>query len=145
MLIRLRHRGRQVLRLQGVPEPAVTASRIWQPESRLGRINLLPAVRLVRTVPPWRLAMRCLFVIGALLVLARGAVAADPVPTTRDTIDRGLAFLAEDGLAWKEARKCASCHHIPFTIWALSEGKKQGYAVDETALAELTAWVVAKD
>jgi hypothetical protein len=73
------------------------------------------------------------------------AVAADPVPDVKETINRGLTFLAEDGLVWKGARRCASCHHVPFAIWALSEGKKQGYAVDEKALAELTAWSVAKD
>src|SRR5262249_53703792 len=33
----------------------------------------------------------------------------------------------------------------PFTIWALGEGKKQGYTVDEKALADLTAWALAKD
>ena len=31
------------------------------------------------------------------------------------------------------------------TIWALNEGKKRGYTVDEKALADLTAWVVSKD
>ena len=61
------------------------------------------------------------------------------------TINRGLTFLAKDNLAWKEKRKCAECHHAPFTIWALSEGKKQGYAVDEKALADMTAWVLTKD
>ena len=31
------------------------------------------------------------------------------------------------------------------TLWSLNEAKKQGYAVDEKALADLTAWVLAKD
>src|SRR5262249_47761017 len=60
-------------------------------------------------------------------------------------IERGLTFLAKDNLAWKEKRKCAECHHAPFTIWALNEGMKQGYAVHEKALAEMTAWVSTKD
>src|SRR5262249_18752820 len=46
---------------------------------------------------------------------------------------------------WKESRRCASCHHTPFTVWALGEGKQRGYPVDEKALAELSAWVVARD
>jgi hypothetical protein len=39
----------------------------------------------------------------------------------------------------------AAADHAPFTIWALNEGKRQGYAVDEKALAELTAWAAARD
>jgi squalene-hopene/tetraprenyl-beta-curcumene cyclase len=77
-------------------------------------------------------------------VLPVGAVAADPVPDVKETIDRGLTFLKKDNLAWKEKRQCAECHHAPFTIWALSEGKKRGYAVDEKSLADLTAWAVAR-
>src|SRR5262249_48264106 len=66
-------------------------------------------------------------------------------PDVKETINRGLAFLAKDNLAWREKRQCAECHHAPFTIWALNEGKKQGYAIDEKALTDLTAWAVAKD
>jgi squalene-hopene/tetraprenyl-beta-curcumene cyclase len=77
-----------------------------------------------------------------LIVLPAGA-AADP--DVKETISRGLTFLAKDNLAWKEQRQCAECHHAPFTIWALSEGKKRGYAVDEKALADLTSWVLTKD
>jgi squalene-hopene/tetraprenyl-beta-curcumene cyclase len=89
--------------------------------------------------------MRHLSAIVTLAVLPFGALAADPAPNVKKMIDRGLAFLTEDGLAWKDTRRCASCHHAPFTVWALSEAKKQGYAVDEKALAGLIAWVAAKD
>src|SRR5262245_28395993 len=90
--------------------------------------------------------MRRLTTFAALLVLPTGAAAADdPAPNVKATIGRGLAFLAKDSLAFKETRKCAECHHAPFTIWALNEGKRRGYAVDEKALAELTAWAAAKD
>jgi hypothetical protein len=89
--------------------------------------------------------MRRLSAIVTLVVLPIGAAAADPSPNLKEVINRGLTFLAKDNLAWKETRRCAECHHAPFTIWALNEGKKQGYAVDEKALADLTAWAVAKD
>jgi squalene-hopene/tetraprenyl-beta-curcumene cyclase len=89
--------------------------------------------------------MRRLSAIVTLTLLPVGAAAADPAPNVRETIDRGLTFLAKDNLAWKEKRPCAECHHAPFTIWALNEGKKQGYAVEEKALADLTAWAVARD
>src|SRR5438477_4254445 len=89
--------------------------------------------------------MRRLSAIVTLVILPIGALAADPAPNVKGTIDRGLTFLAKDNLAWKEKRKCAECHHAPFTLWALNEGKKRGYAVDEKALAEVTSWVVGKD
>jgi hypothetical protein len=81
----------------------------------------------------------------AILVVLPAVAAADPSPNVKETISRGLTFLAKDNLTWKEKRQCAECHHAPFTIWALSEGKKRGYAVDEKALTDLTAWAVAKD
>ena len=89
--------------------------------------------------------MRRLSALIVLVILPIGARAAGPIPDLKGTIERGLTFLAKDNLAWKEKNKCAECHHAPFTIWALNEGKKQGYAVDEEALAELTSWVLTKD
>jgi squalene-hopene/tetraprenyl-beta-curcumene cyclase len=89
--------------------------------------------------------VRRLSAVVTLILLPAGAAAADPSPDVQKTIRRGLTFLAKDNLAWKEKRKCAECHHAPFTIWALSEGKKRGYAVDEKALAGLTSWVLSKD
>src|SRR5262245_28160268 len=87
--------------------------------------------------------MRRLSVFAALAVLPIGARAADP--NVKGTVERGLTFPAKNNLAWKTTRKCFECHHAPFTLWALNEGKKQGYAVDEKALAEMTSWVVGKD
>src|SRR5687767_1836994 len=89
--------------------------------------------------------MRFLPAAVTLVSLPFGALAADPAPDVKGAIHRGLTFLAKDNLTWKEKKKCAECHHAPFTIWALNEGKKRGYPVDEKALAEMTAWVSAKD
>ena len=86
--------------------------------------------------------MRHLVVILTLVLLRVDACAADPAPDVKDTINRGLTFLAKDSVAWKESKTCYECHHAPFTIWALNEGKKQGYTVDEKALADMTSWVV---
>jgi hypothetical protein len=87
--------------------------------------------------------MRLSVAAFVLAALAIGAPAAEP--DARKTIDRGLKFIAEDAVAWKTERKCSSCHHIPMAIWTLNEAKKSGYAVDDKAAAELTAWAVAKD
>src|SRR5262245_15085871 len=89
--------------------------------------------------------MRCSIAILALAILTVDARANDPDADVKATIDRGLSFLAEDSLAWKKSKQCYECHHAPFTIWALNEGKKQGFAVNEQVLEEMTSWVVGHD
>jgi hypothetical protein len=89
--------------------------------------------------------MRRLSALGILVILPIGSAASDPAPGVKETINRGLAFLAKDTVAWRKTKQCAECHHAPFAIWALSEGKKQGYTVDEKELADLTVWAVAND
>ena len=89
--------------------------------------------------------MRCSIAILTLAILTVDARASDPDVDVKATINRGLSFLAKDSLAWKQSKQCYECHHAPFTIWALNEGKKQGYAVDEDVLAEMTSWVVGED
>ena len=94
--------------------------------------------------------MRCPAVILVLAILTVNVRAADPDGNVKDgdvkaTINRGLSFLATDSVAWKQTKKCYECHHAPFTIWALNEGKKNGFAVDENVLADLTSWVVGED
>jgi len=90
--------------------------------------------------------MRPLTATAVLFALAARLPAADAVPAdVQKAAERSLAFLAKDGLAWKENRKCASCHHVPMTLWSLNEARRSGYAVDEKALADLTAFSVAPD
>src|SRR5262245_23129639 len=93
----------------------------------------------------WRSRMPRLAVVVSMVLFPVGYAVADPTPSVKQTIDRGLAFLAKDNVAWKKTKQCAECHHAPFTIWALREGKKHGYAVDEKELADLTAWAVGKN
>ena len=89
--------------------------------------------------------MRWFIAIFALTILTVDARAEDPDVDVKTTINRGLSFLAKDSLAWKQSKQCYECHHAPFTIWALNEGKKQGYAIDENVLSDLTNWVVGED
>ena len=37
-------------------------------------------------------------------------------------------------------KECATCHHGTMTVWALSEAKAQGFAVDEKIFTEMVAW-----
>jgi hypothetical protein len=55
-------------------------------------------------------------------------------------IERGLTFLDNDAVKWRQERGCATCHHGTMTVWALSEAKSQGYAVGAEALADAVQW-----
>ncbi len=92
--------------------------------------------------------MRYLVAVPALLAWSGTAFADGPAsrPSTQPsgvsaTIDRGLAFLVKDALAWKKDHDCASCHHASLMIWSMREAKQRGFAVDEPVLTELTKWV----
>src|SRR2546423_1034611 len=66
-----------------------------------------------------------------------------PGPTlvrARVAAERGLAFLEADAAKWRKDRVCASCHHGTMTVWALSEAKSRGYAVNGESLAETVKW-----
>lgn len=84
-------------------------------------------------------------IVTVVAVLPIRAVAGQPRPTVNQAINRGLTFLAKDSLTWRETKKCAECHHAPFTVWALGEAKRRGHAVDEKVLVDLTSWALARD
>ncbi len=86
------------------------------------------------------------YVVTGIVVLAGSPllIAAAPTGTPTETkvaIDRGLAFLVKDSLAWRDEHKCVSCHHAGLVVWAMREAKHYGHAVDEPVLAELTQWL----
>jgi hypothetical protein len=86
--------------------------------------------------------MRSLIAVVAMLPGMASAQDLRPRPADLDaTIDRGLAFLARDALAWKDEHNCVSCHHAGLVIWSMREARRRGHAVDEPVLAELTKWV----
>jgi hypothetical protein len=80
----------------------------------------------------------------AAAMLCGVATAEESHPKRSDAgaaIDRGLAFLAKDAIAWKNEHHCVSCHHAALVVWSMREAKQRGYAVDEPVLAELTQWL----
>jgi hypothetical protein len=87
--------------------------------------------------------MRLMITISVLLFpIVASAQETRPEQANVDaTIDRGLAFLVKDALAWKAEHNCASCHHAALVICAMREAKQFGRAVDELVLADLTKWV----
>jgi hypothetical protein len=89
--------------------------------------------------------MRSVIVLVVVIILTGMTSAQESRPRPADvsaTIDRGLAFLAKDALAWRKEHNCASCHHASLVVWATREAKLRGHAVDEPVLAEMTKWLV---
>jgi hypothetical protein len=84
------------------------------------------------------------------LLVAAVAPAADVAPMPRPAeashaevraaAGKALAFLEASSAAWRADKKCVTCHQVPFTIWALTEAKGRGFAVDAKKLDDLTAW-----
>ena len=88
--------------------------------------------------------MRLIAAAFVMFVVIETASAQDAEPKLADSsaaIDRGLAFLAKDAVAWKNEYKCVSCHHAGLVIWSLREAKLRGHTVDEQVLSEMTKWV----
>jgi hypothetical protein len=86
------------------------------------------------------------YFVAALIVFGSSGIASADGPATKssglsDTIDRGLAFLVKDALAWKNEHNCVSCHHAGLMVWSMREAKQHGQAVDEPVLTELTKWL----
>lgn len=88
--------------------------------------------------------MRALLFLLFLLSLT-SCLQADEAPNgtapVATTIDRGLAFLAKDAIAWRDTHNCVSCHHAGMVVWALREARQAGHAVDEPVLSEMTKWI----
>ncbi|MEX0714517.1 MAG: hypothetical protein WD278_19430 [Pirellulales bacterium] len=85
--------------------------------------------------------MRSLVAALSLLASSGTALADEPASQPADVsaaVDRGLAFLVKDALAWKNEHNCVSCHHAGLVVWSMREAKQRGFAVDEPVLAELT-------
>ncbi len=81
----------------------------------------------------------------ALLLLSLSAAAAPtgdaPTPAdVRQAVERSLPYLMKSSAAWRDNRKCVTCHQLPFTLWPLHDGKAKGLTVDEKFADDLTAW-----
>jgi Squalene-hopene cyclase N-terminal domain len=90
-------------------------------------------------------ALVALWLIAGDAGKSDGAEQSSPEPVsepqrTQPAVERALAFLATDATKWRKDHGCATCHHGTMTVWALSEAKNQGYAVDAEALANTIRW-----
>ena len=83
-----------------------------------------------------------------LFLALNGIPAADPpakAPAGNEALRKSLTYLEKEGLAWKEARKCGSCHHVPLMVWAQNEARKKGLKVDEAAFKDASTFLLAPD
>jgi squalene-hopene/tetraprenyl-beta-curcumene cyclase len=90
---------------------------------------------------------------GALAVLAMvgRAWAGEPSPSEataaieiRSAVQRATTYVTKEGLTWKQKQQCASCHHIPYMVWALNEARDHGYPIDDKALDNVMTWALAE-
>jgi rhamnogalacturonyl hydrolase YesR len=56
-------------------------------------------------------------------------------------VEQALPWLEEEGTWWIEEKKCVSCHHSAFFVWAKDLALEAGIAVDEPTLDEQREWV----
>jgi hypothetical protein len=83
----------------------------------------------------------------AVLLTTAGAdpAAAPPTPEqVRRSVERSLAVLEKDGVAWMKEKKCASCHAVPLTLWSHHEARRHGFAIPQTAIDTLRKGALAE-
>ncbi len=68
---------------------------------------------------------------------------AEPAPTNAVSaaIDKALPYLEKEGAWWIENKKCASCHHTTFLVWAKDLALEAGFEVDLPLLNEQREWL----
>lgn len=91
-------------------------------------------------MPPRNGPCLLLAVAGLLAAGPSSTRADDPEKAARAAVERGLAFLEADAVAWREERQCAACHHGTMTVWALCEARSRGYAVAPETLTGMMDW-----
>lgn len=82
------------------------------------------------------------------LLLATTALAAEKTfdaNAARKTITTSLKWLEDDMITWRTENGCAACHHGPMYLWTMHVARRQGYAVDEPRLKEVTDWLLTND
>jgi squalene-hopene/tetraprenyl-beta-curcumene cyclase len=81
----------------------------------------------------------------ATIVAAPAASAPAPRPLDpRPGLQRALAFLERDGIAWMEGKiavqggtGCVSCHHVGFALWSHREARRAGLATNQARVDQL--------
>jgi squalene-hopene/tetraprenyl-beta-curcumene cyclase len=89
-------------------------------------------------------ALAVLAMVGQAWAGAPSSSAATAAIDPSSAIQRSTAYLTKEGLAWRQKQQCASCHHIPYMVWALNEARDHGYPIDDKALDDVMSWALAE-
>jgi hypothetical protein len=89
------------------------------------------------------MGLKCWIAVVLAVCVSHFARADSPAADSGDSgrqvkpaIDRATRYLQTEGESWLKTRRCAACHHVAMTVWALREAGRRGYAVDEKFLAD---------
>src|SRR5262245_54550680 len=91
--------------------------------------------------------MKSLLSLASLLLATSVFAAEKPVDinAAQKTVTKSLKWLQDDMLTWRAENGCAACHHGPMYLWTMHVARRQGYAVDEPQLREMTDWLLTND
>ncbi len=57
------------------------------------------------------------------------------------SVERALPYLENEGTWWIEKKKCVSCHHTTFFVWAKELALSKGFSIDADSLADQREWM----
>lgn len=78
-----------------------------------------------------------------LVALSLNAAPPQGLPSAADArraAERSLPYLLQRSAAWREQRKCVTCHQVPSALWPLYEAKARGIGTDAKATDALATW-----
>src|SRR5262245_20128090 len=91
--------------------------------------------------------LRSIVTVCALVCVtaAEGAEPAAASQEANEAVRKGLAFVESKSLSWLRDRHCASCHHVPFMVWAQRDARVRGFAIDEQGYDEAVEFLLADE
>ncbi len=60
---------------------------------------------------------------------------------TRSMVERALPYIEKEGTWWIEEKKCVSCHHTAFFVWAKDLALEAGFELEKSTLDEQRKWM----
>lgn len=64
-----------------------------------------------------------------------------PNEKVRQSVQRSLPYIAEEGTWWIEEKDCSSCHRVNTMVWSLNDARRNGFTV-RPEMDDWTKWVV---
>jgi hypothetical protein len=58
----------------------------------------------------------------------------------RQSAERVIPFIQQNGTAWINERSCLSCHYSDYMLWSLRDAGQRGFTVDQGKVADSANW-----